>query len=89
MADRLDDRMAGRLDDRMADQLDDRMGGQMANPMVDRGRADHLEDHLRRNRAGHAEGRQRTRLVGLLSYRVDPFLEDLLEGHSEGYRIRV
>jgi hypothetical protein len=89
MADRMDDRMADRLDGWMADRLDDRMGGQMVHSMVDRGRADHLGGHLRRNWVGHAEGRQRPRLVDLLSERVDPFLEGLLEGDSRGYRNRI
>jgi hypothetical protein len=48
-----------------------------------------LGGHLRRNRVGHAEGRQRPRLVDLLSERVDPFLEGLLEGDSRGYRNRI
>ena len=56
---------------------------------VDRGRADHLDDHLRQYRGGHAEGRLRPHLAGLLSDREAPFQEDLLEGHSEGHRNRV
>jgi hypothetical protein len=89
MADRLDDRMVDRMDGRMADRRGDQMADRRGDQMVDlneywtvgRGRADHLDDHLRRSRAGHAEGRQRPRLVDLLSDRVDPFQEGLLEGH--------
>jgi len=81
MADRLDDRLDDRMVDRLDDRMVDRMVHPMGGPMVARGRADHLDDHLQRNRGGHAEGRQRPRLVGLLSDRVDPFQEGLLEGH--------